>query len=73
MFIYNLYKPLNVHWGVMTTKPFVTGQSAGYEALSVFFLPSFLRNFFDRQYSFTWHQLRRVAVNALVYDNTVYF
>ena len=62
MFIYNLYKPLNVALGSNDDQT-VFYMTACW--VSVFFLPSFLRNFFDRQYSFTCH-LRRVAVNALV-------
>ena len=37
MFIYNLYKPLNVALGSNDDQTYFTGQSAGYEALSVFF------------------------------------
>ena len=64
MFIYNLYKPLNVALGSNDDQTVFTGQPAGYEAKSVYF--AFISaNFFDKQYSVTWHQ-RRIAVNALV-------
>ena len=62
MFIYNLYKPLNVALGSNDDQTVFLHDSLLGICL---FLPSFLHNFFDRQYSFTCH-LRRVAVNALV-------
>ena len=65
MFIYNLYKPLNVALGSNDDQTVFLQDSLLCMKLYLSFLPSFLRNFFDRQYSFTCHQ-RRVAVNALV-------
>ena len=67
MFIYNLYKALNVALGSNDDQTvfFLQDSLLGMN-LYLSFLSSFLLTFLiGRQYSFTWHQ-RRIAVNALV-------